>query len=170
VTVSVPPLPTRVGLALVAPARAFQLADDADGRAGLGDVATLLFLKFVATEAKAIVVALWTMVSVGILPGLGALGPRVLAAIGLDLLLVFGGGLVVTVLAGRGRRPSRDFDLASTAWIPYFTVTVLATLVLALTGWRPRALPGLVLGYAALGVYAVWIGLAIRHARARKAS
>ena len=166
----VPPLPTRVGLALVAPARAYDLADAAEGRAGLTDVATLLLFKFVAVEAKAIVVALWTMVSVGILPGLGALGPRLLAAIGLDLLLVFGGGIVVTLVAGRGRRPSRDFDLAAVAWIPYFTITLVASLVLTLTGLRPRPLTSMVVGYAALAVFAGWLGIAIRHARARKSS
>ena len=48
----VPPLSTRVGLALVAPARAYELSDAAEGRAGLTDVATLLLMKFVAIEVR----------------------------------------------------------------------------------------------------------------------
>ncbi len=163
-----PPLTTRVGLAVIAPRRAFEISDAAHGRAGLSDVATLLLLKFVCVEVRALVAVAWTMVTVGFMPGLGALGPRLQAALGLDLIVVFGGGVLVTLAAGRKRRPSRDFDLAAVAWIPYLVVTLIAQLVLTIAGVRPPRLVNDAIGLIALAVLAGWLGMAIRHARQRR--
>jgi len=167
-----PPLMTRVGLALVSPRRAFELSDDAGGRAGLTDVATLLLFKFLAVEARAIVIAAWTMIGVGFLPGLGALGPRLQATLGFDLIVVFGGGALVTLAAGKKRRPSRDFDLAAVAWIPYLVLTLLAQLVLSVanlaagvvaTRWMSQTITMI-----GLALVAGWLSMAIRHARQRR--
>ncbi len=163
----VPPLATRIGLALVAPRRAFELADASGGRAGLTDVATLLVLKFLCVEARAIVAAAWTMVSVGFLPGLGSLAPRLQAAIGLDLLLVFGGGAFLTLAAGKRRSPARDFDLAAVAWLPYLALSLAASLVITVAGARPPHQLNDLIGLVALALLAGWLGMAVRHARQR---
>jgi hypothetical protein len=163
---------TRVGLALVSPRRAFELADGAGGRAGLTDVATLLLFKFVAVELRSLIIAAWMAIGVGFLPGLGALGPRLQATLGFDLIVVFGGGALVTVLAGKKRRPSRDFDLAAVAWIPYLVLTLVAQLALLVanlaagvvaTRWMSQMITMI-----GLALVAGWLGMAIRHARQRK--
>jgi hypothetical protein len=164
-----PPLTTRVGLALFSPRRAFEWADAANGRAGLSDVATLLLFKFLAVEARAIIGAVWTMIGVGFLPGLGVLGPRLQATLGFDLIVIFGGGALVTLAAGSRRRPGRDFDLAAVAWIPYLTVTLLAQLVLLLAGVRPSLMLNQMITLIGLAVLAGWLGMAVRHARQRPA-
>jgi hypothetical protein len=165
------PLPsfvTRVGLALLAPRRAFELADAANGRAGLTDVATLLLFKFIAVEAIAIIMAAWTMIGVGFMPGLGMLGPRLQATLGFDLIVVFGGGALVTLSAGARRRTGRDFDLAAVAWIPYLVVVLLAQLVLVIAGVRPTPRLNQMITLLGLAILAGWLGMAVRHARQRR--
>jgi hypothetical protein len=149
--------------------RAFSLSDAAGGKAGLGDAATLLFLKILCLETRAIVAAGWSVVQVGVMPALAGLGPRLQSAIGADLVLIFAGGLLVTIAAGRRRSPARDFDLAAVAWIPYLVLSLAATLVAGVLGWRvPRGASD-ILGLTAMAVMAGWLGFAIRHARARRA-
>lgn len=159
---------TRVGLALTAPAQAFARADRAGGRAGLTDAVALLFLKILCLETRALVAAGWSMVQVGVMPSLSGLGPRLQAAIGTDLVLVFVSGMLVTAAAGRRRRPGRDFDLAAVAWIPYLVITLIATLVVTVLELRLRRGVSDVLGLSAIAVMAAWLGLAIRHARSRR--
>jgi hypothetical protein len=166
---TLPPFVTRVGLAVLAPRRAFELADAANGRAGLTDVATLLLFKFLAVEARALIMAAWTMIGVGFLPGLGMLGPRLQATLGFDLIVVFGGGALVTLVAGGKRRPGRDFDLAAVAWIPYLVVTLVAQLVLVIANVRATLRLSQVITLLALTVLAGWLGMAVRHARQRRA-
>jgi hypothetical protein len=164
---ALPSFTTRVGLALIAPRRAFELVDAANGRAGLTDVATLLLFKFLAVEVVAIVMASWTVIGVGFMPGLGMLGPRLQATLGFDLIVVFGGGALVTLSAGGKRRPGRDFDLAAVAWVPYLVVTLLAQLVLSIAGIRPTLRMSQMITMLGLAVLAGWLGMAVRHARQR---
>jgi len=163
-----PSLSTRLGLALIAPRRAFELAEAARGRAGLTDVATLLLIKYVCVEARSFIFALWTIVQVGFLPGLGALGPSLQRALGLDLIVVFGGGVLVTLAAGKKRHLSRDFDLAAVAWVPFLVFIVLAELLIVVSGARPSRLMHEAVTLVALAILAGWLGMAIRHARQRK--
>jgi hypothetical protein len=167
VVTSPPGLVDRLGLALVAPRRAFAVVDGAEGRAGLSDASTLLILKFVALELRVIVAALWTMLQVGFAAGLGSLGPRVIGAVGLDLGLLFAGGLFVTVAAGRKRKPSRDFDLAASAWIPYLGFSLAVSLLLAVSGLKLPRVATDTLGMTGLALYAGLLGLAVQHARRR---
>jgi hypothetical protein len=157
----------RLGLALVSPARALVVADGAGGRAGLSDAATLLFLKILCFETRALVAAGWGVVQVGVMPALAGLGPSLQRTIGPDLVLIFVGGIAVTLLAGKRRRPSRDFDLAAVAWVPYLVLQLVVTLTVNVAGLHVGHEASNVLGLAGMAWMAGWLGLAIRVARSR---
>lgn len=162
----------RVGLALVAPARAFAAVDAEGerGRGGLPDAFRLLGLKFLALELKALVAIGWMLLLRGdVMRGVTLFGGRLSATLGTDLILILGAGAVVTVAAGRRRSPARDFDLAAVAWIPYLAVELAAQLVFTAARVSPSRGVSDALGVAALGAMAVWVILAIRHARRRPA-
>jgi hypothetical protein len=156
----------RVGAALVAPRRA--LADAEAGRGGLPDAVLLLVLKLVCTETQALVVGLWSFVAVGPVVALRALLAHLSGALGTDLVLLVAGGAAVTLLAGRRRNPSRDFDLAAVAWIPVLAVDTIASLAARLAGVEvgPRAAAALWL--VALGWMALVLVLAVATARGRR--
>lgn len=129
----------------------------------------LLCAAFVALDARAIAATLWAMLVVDPLAGLGALVRRGLAAVGADLLVWLAAGLAVTAGAGRRRCPSRDFELAVVAWLPFFAVRLLASLGAQVAGVAPGR--ELRTGASALGLAfaAAWAALAVAHARRRPA-
>src|SRR5262249_33438135 len=153
----------RVGAALVAPRRA--LATVEGGRGGLPDAVLLLVLKLLSFETQALVVGLWSFVAVG--PGVAfrALIAHVSTALGTDLVLLVAGGAAVTVLAGRRRNPSRDFDLGAVAWIPVLAVDTIASLVARLAGFEVGPRTASVLWLVALGWMGIVLSLAVATAR-----
>jgi hypothetical protein len=158
-------LADRIGRALVAPRAAFEDADRGIG--GASDALLLLLLKFVVTELRAIVAAVWTGVVVGPSTGFPALLSRLSAAIGIDLVLILASGVVITIGAGRRRSPSRDFELASVAWMPVLVVTTVASLIQLAAGLRFSSVVSQAIAGAAIAWMAVWVVLAIRSARRR---
>ena len=89
-----------------APRRAFEMGDAAGGRAGLTDVAhAVCCVEVRLRRGGALVARSWTMITVGFMPGLGALRRGCSRRSGLDLVVVFVGGALVTLAAGRGAGP-----------------------------------------------------------------
>jgi thiol-disulfide isomerase/thioredoxin len=158
----------RVGAAIVSPRAALEAADRGEG--GSPDALRLLLLKFVSTETRTIVAALWTAMVNGVSVGLPPLLGRLSAAVGVDLLMILVAGVIITVAAGRKRSPSRDFDLAVVAWVPVLLITSAGSLIQVIFDCT---LPAGV-AYAVTGVALAWmIGLivvAIRVARGRVAA
>lgn len=161
----------RIGLALVAPRRAFAASDAAAGRpGGLGDAFLLLGLKFLVTEVKTIVAALWLLVVRGEpLRVLTILAGRMQAAIGTDVLLILVGGVIVTVAAGARRQASRDLDLGGVAWVPFFALGLVVELAGAVLRFRPGPAVADALKVAGFALWGLMVGLAVLHARARRA-
>lgn len=122
----------RVGAAVTSPRSA--LAAAAAGRGGMPDALLLVALKIICTETRVLVVTLWMMVKVGPGPALAALSSRLSSVVGTDLLLLAGGGVVVTVFAGRRRDATRDFDLAAVAWIPVLFLDTAAAVGARIAG------------------------------------
>jgi hypothetical protein len=118
----------RVGRALVAPRAALAAADRGEG--GASDALVLLGLKVLCTELRFLVAAAWALVVVGPAAAGGALVTRLSSVLGVDLIVIFGGALLVTLAAGRRRAVGRDFDLACTAWIPLLVVDTAGMVVL----------------------------------------
>jgi hypothetical protein len=148
----------RLGAALVAPKKAFAEADG--GRGGATDAAGLLALAFVSAELPIVVQAIWTALAAGLGAGLSLLLGRLLDFAG-DALVVWGlSGLAITLAAGRKRSPSRDFDLAGVVFVPYLVVRLVLQWVPA-----PRRLEDGV----AVGAAALWVVLAVLHARRSRA-
>jgi hypothetical protein len=148
----------RLGAALLAPKKAFAEADA--GRGGAPDAALLLALAFVCAELRVLVQAIWTALVVGLGAGLSLLLGRLLDFAG-DALVVWGlSGLAITLAAGRKRSPSRDFDLAGVAFVPYLVLRLILDWVPA-----PRTLEDGV----AVAAAALWVVLAVWHARRSRA-
>ncbi len=116
----------RVGQALAAPRRAMARTDQEGG--GASDALALLLVKLICVELPALVVAGWAMLLGGFDQGLRLVGIRMRAALSMDVVLILIGGVLVTLAAGRARRPARDFDLACVAWIPVWLVDGAASL------------------------------------------
>jgi hypothetical protein len=161
---------TRVGLALVDPRQAFAVAEASRGKAGLSDATLLLVLKLVCLETRALVIAAWSAISVGLGTGLSVLGSRLVGALGLDLAALVGSGLVIWLASGRRRQLSRDLDLAAVAWTPMFVLHVVAALAIAALDLEPPRLVTDGLGLAALALTAVWTVRAIVWSRGRDPS
>jgi len=162
------PFVDRVGAALVAPRRALAAADAGVG--GMPDALLLVLAKIICTETPLLVASLWSLVVIG--PGamFATLAARLGAVVGTDLFLLAGGGIVVTLLAGRRRDATRDFDLAAVAWIPVLAVDTAATLVTRLAGIELGGVMRTVLQVIALAWMLAGCILAIGVARARRAS
>jgi hypothetical protein len=156
----------RIGRALVAPRRALADADHGDG-GGAPDALVLLLLKVLCGEARFLVAAVWTLIVVGPGPAMSALAMQLSATIGLDLILILGGGVLITLAAGRRRAPSRDFDLACTAWVPVLVIDVAASLVTLVGDFELPAIAQQILWVVALGWMAVLLALAVATARRR---
>lgn len=152
----------RIGTALVAPRRALSEVGD---KGGLNDAALLLLLAFLATELRAIVAAAWMALVMG--PGVAgsALLTRLSSAIGVELVLVFGGGVVITLFAGKRRSPLRDFDLAGVALVPYLAVELAGSLWATLLGPSMGQAFSSLLSLIALGAFAAMVVLAVIETR-----
>jgi hypothetical protein len=154
----------RIGTALVRPRAALELADEGKGRSS-GDAFALLGLKVLCAELPALVAAVWTVLVLGAGVGMGNLVHALDDALRLDIVIIFGATLVITVGAGKRRDWSRDFDLASVVWLPALAVGVAGSLIALFVGPAPW------LRQAATAVAAIWVaGMclpAIKVARAR---
>jgi hypothetical protein len=149
----------RVGASVVAPRRAFAEADA--GRGGTGDAALLLVLAFVCAELPSLVQAGWTGLVVGFGPALQTLLSRLARFAGGALIVWAAAGIAITLAAGRRRSPSKDFDLAGVAFVPYLVVKLVAT-------WVPA--PPAVEDGVAVGVAALWVVAAVLYARRARAT
>lgn len=160
----------RIGAALVAPRRALAAADDeaAAGRAG-SDLAALIVLGFVAAHLRELVAAAWLGWSHGVGIGLGAFVNALSRAIATDVLVLFGAGLLLTLVAGRARAPGRDFDLTCVAFVPYVVVKLAATLVFLAADRAPGPIVEQVVWFGGLAWCGALLALAWRQARARLA-
>ena len=157
-------LADRLGGALLAPRHALAEADA--GRGGLHDALLMLALKVICGDAPGLVSSAWTALVLG--PGEGAslLVERVAAAITVDLVLMVGASLLITLLAGRRRSIGRDLDLAAVAWLPALTVELIGGLV----AYACRGLPPLatrVVTGAGVAWMAALVLLAVAVARRR---
>ena len=144
----------RLGAALVSPAKAFAEAEA--GRGGAADAATLVLVAFVCAELPALVRAGWVGLVIGLAPAAAAIAGRVTGFVGQALIVWAIAGLAITAATGRRRRPSRDFDLAGVAFVPY----LVARLVFGLIPGPPRAEEA-----AAAVLAAGWVVAAVRFAR-----
>jgi hypothetical protein len=159
----------RLGLALIAPRRAFAISDELRGKGGLSDAFVLLCAKVVCLELPSLVRAVWAMLVNGVGAGVAGIGMAIQDAAGVDLILLLASGLIITIGAGKRRAAGRDFDLAAVAWTPYLAIDVLARLAVAVTGVHPPRSVTDALGIVAYGTLLVFVALAVRHARQRAA-
>ena len=148
----------RLGAAVVAPGRAFAEAEA--GRDGTQDAVTLLALAFVCAELPVLVGAGWTLLVIGFGPAFAQVAGRVTDQVGNALVVWAASGLAITIAAGRRRSVSRDFDLAGVVFVPYLVARLLFGLVPA-----PRPAEDAV----AIGLAAIWVVLAVLHARRARA-
>jgi hypothetical protein len=140
-------LTERIGGVLVRP-RATLAALVASER-GAGDLAILLGLRVVAGEAPLLARGVLAVPSLGPWALVRAIAQSVQAIVP-ELLALFGGGMLLALLAGRGAR-GRELELAGYAWVPYLAVTVvhaLAATVLQRVPPRGEALAVTAIGAA----------------------
>lgn len=153
---------------MVAPREALAAADEdaAAGRAG-SDVAALLAFGFVAAHLRELVAAAWVGYASGIRVGLSAIVGSISRAVAVDVMVLFGAALLLTVAVGRKRSIGRDIDLACVAFVPLLALQFAATLVFLLLGRAPSAVAENAIWAGGL----VWCGavlvLAWQHARRR---
>lgn len=156
----------RWGLAVAAPRAALTQADQpAEAGRSSGDLLRAIGVLLVAAHTRILVGAAW----IGVELGPGAAVPRLLRAVSsaamVTLVFVVLAALVITVLAGRRRSLSADFELACVAGLAPVTVALAASVAVALGA--PAGLmrgPALVL---ALGWGGVIAGFGVARARAR---
>lgn len=164
----VPNVVDRLGAALVAPVAALEAAEKPTppGRAP-GDLAVLVLAGFAATHLVGITRAGWMLVDGDGTGAVDALLSQLSDAVRAPLVFVLGGGLLVTLLAGRRRKAATDFDLACIAAVPLAAMAV-ALQLLARAGVSS---PGL--DRAALAIGCAWgavlLLLALRQVRHREA-
>ena len=153
---SVDPLPRwiqRIGAAVVAPRLAMSASDRPEGSGrSSSDIVLLLFVAIVAIETKLFATAGW-MLADG--DWSGAFTVLVVGArdrlVG-PIVLLLAGTVALTIVAGRRRSASDDFDLVCVALIPLVVVELVNSLLFR-AGVDARAL-GVVVGYAwALGLW-----------------
>jgi thiol-disulfide isomerase/thioredoxin len=154
----------RIGQLFVSPRAALARIDARGG--GLNDALWLVAVGVVAFRFPRLVQAVLGLAELS----LGALG-QLLGVVAGELQqaawVVIPAALIITVVAGRRRDPSRDLELGAACYVPYFVIRGLMWLVGALPGGR--AIPRLAIEIpAAAG--ALWVlVVAVAVARARQA-
>lgn len=111
----------RLGEALIAPVRALAAADRDPGRTS-GDAAILLVLYFAAVHTDTLVSAGWQLLGGEVGLGLQTLVRQLAQTITAPLVFLFGGGMILTLVAGKRRSLGADFDLACVALVPLLVV------------------------------------------------
>ncbi len=161
-------LPARLGLALCEPRRALARVDVVGG--GLGDAAWLVLIGIACFRLEDLMRALLGITHLSF----GTVIRQMLAVVSYEdreaMIVILPAAIAVTLAAGRGRRdPSRDFEIAALAYVPFFTVRALfRTLDLeAFFGPLPPAIDQLFLAAAFLWA-CVFLGMAIATARRRE--
>ena len=153
----------RIGAALVAPRAALRASDGPEGQGrASSDITTLLLLTIAAIETELFVTVGW-MVADGEYSG--ALTVLVTGAqkhLIMPIILLIGGGLALTLLAGKRRSTSRDFDLTCVALTPLVIAELVHSLVTHL-GIHAHAV-AVSIGYG--WATTLWV-LALVHARGR---
>ncbi len=122
-----------MGAALIAPARAMAASDTPAGQGrSSSDVAILLLLAVLAVETRLVAISGWMMVDGD---WGGAITVFLVGArqhLTMPIVLLLGASVFLTVVAGRRRRVSDDFDLVSIAIIPLVFVELLNSTVFLL--------------------------------------
>ncbi|MCC6993322.1 MAG: hypothetical protein IT370_01715 [Deltaproteobacteria bacterium] len=158
----------RTGGMLATPRAALAaLERTSEGSGMIGDVVIFILLRFVATRLRELVVIVWAGFE-----GSGRLAlPQILQllqqAVFLDLVVILGAAVVISVGAGRRRRADRDIELGAACWLPLGALGTAAELVNFARPGLPQALwDGVVLAGLAwtLGL----VVLAITAARRRE--
>jgi hypothetical protein len=144
----------RVGAALVAPKLALGASDSPAGRGrASSDIALLLLIALIARETHLFVTAGWMLKDgewAGALTVL-ATGAQKYLVVGVILLL--GGTIALSILAGRQRSIADDFDLVCVALIP-LVVLELANALLFAFGINLHPV-GIVIGYGWFAI--LWV-------------
>lgn len=161
------PLPARIGLLLARPRTALSIIEKQGG--ALGDAVTLSVLGVLCFRSEELVRPLFSLGTVSLLDAVLRMLGIAASELRSGALVVLPAAVLLTLMAGRGRRePSRDLELASACFAPYFTVFSLVRMLEldALFGPLP-----LVVRQIGLGVALCWAGLVfllgLRIARAR---
>jgi thiol-disulfide isomerase/thioredoxin len=157
----------RIGLLLVAPSRALERIERQGG--GFRDAGWLVLVGMLCFRLEDLARALLGISHLS----LGTVGRQLLAVASQEvqeaLWIALGASILVTVLAGRGKRdPSRDLELGCAAYVPFFAVrAVYRTLDLeglaGPLGYRANQVSSWVAAGAALFI----VGLGVRLARGR---
>ncbi len=120
----------RMGAALIAPRYAMSVSDTpaGQGRAS-SDLAILLMLAVFAVETQLLATSGWML-----LDGdwMGAVMVFLVGArqhLSMPIILLLGASVVLTIVAGKKRRISDDFDLASVALVPLVFIELLHAIV-----------------------------------------
>ncbi|MCX5745668.1 MAG: TlpA disulfide reductase family protein [Proteobacteria bacterium] len=121
----------RLGLAIVAPRRAFAIAGDrrVAGRSG-SDLIGLILLVMIATQLRWLYKAAWLGGAVDLSVGLRAAMHVVTRTLAIDLGFLVIGTLVIYAGTGQRREVGHAFDLGCVAVIPLVLVDLVATTAL----------------------------------------
>ncbi|MCP4443730.1 MAG: hypothetical protein GY811_00095 [Myxococcales bacterium] len=125
---------TRIGAALVAPVLALRISDSPAGRGcSSSDITLLLLLAVVALKTELFATAGWMLRDGDYSEALTVLmvGSRELLI--MPIILLLGGSVLLSLLAGRRRSLARDFDLVCVALTPLVVVELVHALI-ALAG------------------------------------
>jgi thiol-disulfide isomerase/thioredoxin len=159
-----PWLPARLGLLVASPAQAltgiFQRK-----RGGVRDALTLVVLGSVAFHLPELIRGLRALVRISLPSALTQIMGVFAAELRIAIIIALGSGLVVTVLAGRGRRdPAIALELGAACYLPHFVVWAPVRLLNldAGLGFVPGAVAALArvvawLWVAGLAGVAVWV-------------
>jgi hypothetical protein len=153
----------RLGAALLDPVRAFAVSETKAGQGrAASDLALLLLLAVFAIETQIFVTAGWMLMDG---EWAGALTVLVVGArehLAMPMVVLVLGTVLLTLAAGRRRRPSEDFDLSCVALTPLVALELANSLLLVIGIDAHSAL--LYVGYA---WFAVMLWLALQQTRKR---
>jgi len=161
-----PAFPVRLGLLLTSPSRGLgAIAQRRSG--GVRDALYLVGICVVAFRLLDLVRAVMTFSRVSVHAGLSRVFEVVSSELRTAVFVALPCALVVTVLAGRGRRdPTRGLELGAACYVPYFVAWSPLRLFdgEGFLGYPPRLLSTIVGAVAWVGV-ALFVGLSLRLVR-----